>query len=340
MKLIILILACLLPLIKTPSQTNQLLMDITKWDNKFNNLNKKEAETLGKKIWDALNLSDFEYLKTEKFKAGHMSHWIVIVKHKKTGIEFSLIPGGKFRIGSPKTEKYRDPDEGPNVEITIQPYLIARTEITNNTYKRLYPDHTSGYVYTKNIQKKKSPTKLGPISLNGKENPAVLISWQDAREFCKKYGFRLPSEAEWEYAARALTRTPWFWGQNPLDAYMYANVADLSGKALWEDWKIEAKINDNAPATSRVGAYKPNPFGLYDILGNVMEWCEDTYTNSYNQIPLDGKPFTKESRTKVARGGSWRHPIKFCRCAFRDKFQKDKKYDFIGFRPVKTIILR
>lgn len=173
--------------------------------------------------------------------------------------------------------------------------------------------------------------------------PVTRVSWTDAIEYAawlyKKTGhhYRLPTEAEWEYAARAGTDTTRYWGDDPTKACIYANVSDQSRGTL-----PAAQIhncNDGAEYTSEVGSYAPNAFGLYDMMGNVWEWVLDCWHESYDGAPVDGSawdplPDGCQSKKRIIRGGSYvNDPVKV-RSAYRGKYQhyQTQRLDFIGFR--------
>ena len=205
-------------------------------------------------------------------------------------IEFVLIPAGEFTMGSPEDEKGRRDYEGPvhKVQIT-RPFYLGKHELTNGQYRRFRPGHDS--------------KEYKGDSLNAHNQPVVEVSWHDATAYCKwleeRAGapMRLPTEAEWEYACRAGAETPYYWGAS-LDP-LYCNFGDKNASL---DYRL-ASFDDGCPVTAKVGRFKPNGFGLYEMLGNVWEWC------------LDGKrPYSSDAQTdprgpaegwRVMRGGSW-----------------------------------
>ncbi|TGO03588.1 hypothetical protein PN36_03650 [Candidatus Thiomargarita nelsonii] len=157
-----------------------------------------------------------------------------------------------------------------------------------------------------------------PSRFKGEKRPVEKVYWKDAVEFCQKLSaltgetYRLPSEAEWEYACRAGTTTPFYFGETI--------TSDL--------------VNSNGRKTTEVGQFPPNAFGLYDMHGNVREWCADTYHDSYQGAPTDGSVWEKGGKNRVRRGGSWSLSADICRTASRYWNVPDDRNGFVGFRVV------
>ena len=156
-----------------------------------------------------------------------------------------------------------------------------------------------------------------PSNFKGDERPVEQVSWNDAVEFCQRLSkqtgkeYRLPSEAEWEYACRAGTTTAYYFGDT------------ITGKLA----------NYAASGTTAVGKYPPNAFGLYDMHGNVWEWCQDNWHDNYKNAPNDGSAWLSgESSINVIRGGSWNVNPRYCRSAGRDRFNPDDTDYDDGFR--------
>jgi formylglycine-generating enzyme required for sulfatase activity len=252
-------------------------------------------------------------------------------KEPVSGLDFVWIPGGCFLMGSPQSEKNRAEDEGPVHEVCVDGFWMSRTEVTNRQFRNFQKDHDS--------------RSYAGHSLNGDSQPAVFVTWLDANNFAQwltgqnggQYTFRLPTEAEWEYACRAGTETPRYWGEDESKGCMYENVADLTAqKQLGMDTFFEC--DDGYAATAPVGSFQPNPFGLYDMLGNVLQWCADVYgVDSYVRHDRSNPQFTDESmgQSRVIRGGSWHGGPDSIRCATRGSGLPEGMNDDLGFRIIR-----
>ena len=227
-------------------------------------------------------------------------------KEDTTGMEFVYVPGGCFQMGSPESEDGRDDDEGPQHEVCLDGFWMGKYEVTQAQWEAVMGNN--------------------PSSFKGADRPVENVSWNDAQAFLKKLSggnaaFRLPSEAEWEYAARAGTQTAYSFGDDP----------NQLGKYAWYGYE------DNAgKQTHPVGQKKPNAFGLYDMHGNVWEWVADTYHDNYNGAPTDGSAWVSGGSDRVLRGGGWCCGPRRVRSAFRDDYDPADRGDYIGFRVART----
>lgn len=235
-------------------------------------------------------------------------------------LEMIAIPGGTFLMGSPENEPERYDSESPQHRVNIQPFYMGKFTVTQAQWKRVAV-----------LPKIKQDLDPQPSRFQGKNKPVERVSWLDAQEFCaiiskytgKKY--RLPSEAEWEYACRAGTTTPFYFGDNiTTDLVNYnCNYSYNSG--------AKGKYRQQ---TTDVGSFTPNAFGLYDMHGNVWEWCEDDWHNNYINAPTDGSAWIGGSYHKLLRGGSWYPFPRGCRSASRGNSNPDYWDDYFGFRLV------
>ncbi|MBF0180757.1 MAG: SUMF1/EgtB/PvdO family nonheme iron enzyme [Magnetococcales bacterium] len=241
-----------------------------------------------------------------------------------TGIEFVQIPGGCFKMGS----ENHDPDEVPIHEVCVKSFWISRTEVTNGQYRRFNPKHDS--------------TSYDGRTLNGDLQPVVNVTWDDANKFAGWMSgrggvhFRLPTEAEWEYAARAGTTSTFIWGEDPAEGCRHANVGDQAAKEAWPKWNV-FPCSDGFAETSPVGVFLPNGYGLHDMIGNVWEWVKDWYSPSYYATsPKDDPQGPKEGFFRSARGGSWAVWPDYARTANRTGIDPDHPDLHVGFRLVMT----
>jgi formylglycine-generating enzyme required for sulfatase activity len=194
------------------------------------------------------------------------------------------------------------------------------------------------------------PNNPEPSYFKGDDRrPAEYLSWDDAQRFIWLMSFfgrrhyHLPSEAQWEYAVRAGTTSSRYWGDNIDDGCAYENIADQSFKRAYPSdprsvANLVANCDDHYAATAPVASYKPNPWGLYDMLGNVANWVQDCYANNYRKTPADGSPNTASNCTsRVVRGGSWRYDPRFVRAAYRDSSAPGGRYSYVGLRLARTV---
>lgn len=241
-------------------------------------------------------------------------------------LEMIWIPGGSFDMGS----NDGDNDEKPLHRVTLDGFWMGKFEITNEQYRCFKPDHSSGD-YKK-------------LTLNDNKQPVVNITWDDAKFFIdwinnrsgKKYS--LPTEAQWEYACKAGSSSTRYWGDVEDKIGEYSNIADRTIKKQFIDWTWPiADTNDRFAVTAPVGQYKPNKFGLYDMLGNVMEWCQDSYDDKYyKESPSENPQGPASGPYRVIRGGSWQSAPRYCRASDRDKRLPGRRPDPFGFRVVRN----
>jgi len=261
-------------------------------------------------------------------------------------MELVRIPAGSFVMGDPDGPR----DERPPTVVTIErPFWMGRFEVTNRQFARFNPAHDSRFEHRTSWIF--SEEYLG-WPLNRPEQPVVRVSWNEARAFCKwlsqKAGMKvtLPTEAQWEYACRAGAGSPFWYGGLDTDFSPYANMADYTIRGLaYEGWRPkppdlvprDARFDDGSLVTADVGTYRPNPWGLYDMHGNVWEWTRSEY-RSYPYRENDGRNDDSSSDgRKVVRGGSWYDRPERCRSAFRLDYPPWQKVYNVGFRVVCEI---
>ncbi|MEH2401879.1 bifunctional serine/threonine-protein kinase/formylglycine-generating enzyme family protein [Nostoc sp.] len=268
----------------------------------------------------ALKTFQFEVMKVDQqgnsttISPGQANFFIEDLGNGNT-LEMVEIPGGHFLMGSPLTEKERNPNEGPQHLMTLQPFFIGKFTVTQEQYQAVMG--------------------MNPSSLQGAKLPVVEVSWNDAVNFCKKLSFmtsksyRLPTEAEWEYAARAGTTTPFYFGET-----ITTKIANYNGESYGS-----APQGENRQETADVGSLPANAFGLYEMHGNVWEWCQDKYHNDYRGMRADGSAWGSGNNNPcLLRGGSWFSQSSVCRSsAHLDGSNSDVATDY-GFRVVCTLL--
>jgi len=244
-------------------------------------------------------------------------------KEPLTGMEFVWIPKGCFQMGSPKSEQWRRDNEHQH-QVCVDGYWLSKYEVTNTQYRMFKPAHDSGNYEGNN--------------LNGDTQPAVNVSWNDAVAFTEwlsqKTGkrFKLPTEAEWEYAARAGIQTTRYWGDDDANLCRHANIADRTGKAIasMASYAYDG-CDDGYKVSAPVGRFAPNSFGLHDMLGNVWEWTASPYDKTYAGGEKRAASLS-EGGKRVNRGGSWTNAPSVVRAAYRSFSSPGDGYYLLGLR--------
>ncbi|MBF0529232.1 MAG: formylglycine-generating enzyme family protein [Deltaproteobacteria bacterium] len=223
------------------------------------------------------------------------------------GQKFVLIQPGTFTMGSPPSEEWRSSDETQHQVAISQAFYMQTTEVTQGQWKAVMGSNPSKFVDC------------------GDDCPVEQVSWNDVQEFIRglnsKEGggrYRLPTEAEWEYAARAGSRTAFYFGESAADLVEHS----------WHD-------RNSGDKTHRVGTKRPNAWGLYDMYGNVWEWCQDWYGN-YPSKPVTDPQGSSNGAFRVYRGGSWDLGQRSCRSAGRGRHEPGYRSYFHGFRLVRV----
>ncbi len=241
-------------------------------------------------------------------------------------MDFVLIPPGKFLMGSPKGEKEREVDEGPQHEVTIsRTFYLGKYEVTQEQYQQIVGKNPSAFSAG-------GACKQAVAGLDTRRFPVENVSWEDATEFCRKLSardrerrrFRLPTEAEWEYACRAGTRTPFHFGNS-----LNGEEANCDGTNPYGTDKKGTFLR----RPCRVGSYRPNAFGLHDMHGNVWEWCADWHDKDhYGKSDKKDPQGPEKGTARVLRGGSWGDYARFCRAALRSRGAPGVRSVINGFR--------
>jgi uncharacterized protein (TIGR02996 family) len=243
------------------------------------------------------------------------------------GMRLALIPAGSFYMGSPRNQRGRETTEDPLhlIEIT-RPFFLDVCQVTQDEYAEL-----TG----------KKPAHFTEAQGGGSDHPVERVSWDEAVEFCRRLSrrpaekdagrtYRLPTEAEWEYACRAGTRTPFWWGN-----WITSRHANMYGG---RPYGRGSRPGPYLQRTARVGSYRPNPWGLYDLHGNVWEWCQDwADSHYYGRSPRADPPGPDTGQAKILRGGSWGAYGYSCRASSRKWEPTDGRFNYVGFRVACTL---
>ena len=243
-------------------------------------------------------------------------------------LEMVLIPAGSFLMGSPADELDRYSSESPPHQVTLPQFFLGKYPVTQAQWSAVAA-----------LSQVNRELEADPSNFKGANRPVEQVSWEDAVEFCDRLSqytgrpYRLPSEAEWEYACRAGTTTPFHFGETiTTDLANYDGTDDSAGK--WSGSYGRGPKGIYRQETTPVGSFKvANAFGLSDMHGNVWEWCADRWHDNYEGAPSDGSAWLEGgSESYLLRGGSWADDPRGCRSAGRDDLARDTRYDLIGFR--------
>jgi formylglycine-generating enzyme required for sulfatase activity len=241
------------------------------------------------------------------------------------------IPAGTFLMGSPEDELERQEREGPQHEVTLSRFFMGKYPITQAQWRAVAA-----------LPQVERELKADPSHFKGALNPVESVSWYDAVEFCDRLTiltnrqYRLPTEAEWEYACRAGTPTPFHFGET-----ITTKLANYRGTDD-ERMKWSGSYGDGPKGEYREkttpGDYFgiANAFGLCDMHGNVLEWCQDHWHDNYEGAPTDGSAWIEggDSKRRILRGGSWYSGPWFCRSAYRSYYGPGGGFGYDGFRVV------
>jgi formylglycine-generating enzyme required for sulfatase activity len=264
--------------------------------------------------------------------------------------EMVVVPAGKFMMGSPNDEVGRFDNEGPQHEVRIAgAFAVGKFEVTRDEFEAFVND--SGYDAGSRCwtdENKKAGWRSGRSFLNPGyaqpgNGPAACINWNDAKAYAAWLahktgkGYRLLSEAEWEYAARAGSTLKFIKARTEDELCQYANGPDLTAKKTNRDWKVP-NCTDGYVFAAPVGGYAPNDFGLYDMQGNLWEWVGDCFHNNYKGAPSDGSAWTSDDCAKpVGRGAAWNNMPRSLRAAMRGSAPLKDRDSANGLRVARTL---
>ncbi len=271
-------------------------------------------------------------------------------------MKFVSIPAGEFVMGSPASEPLRFDNESAHRVRLTHPFSMSATDVTVAQFAAFVKDtgyvtaaEKEGWAYgswnaeTNQWDKFEGPSWRNPGFPQTPDHPVVEVNWYDAMAFCNWLSqkeaktYSLPTEAQWEFACRAGSRSAYFWGDDPDGGAGFANCLDQTGKTKFTlfppfNW------SDGFVYTSPVASFKPNGWGLYDMLGNTLQWCEDCFGDYPAARP--GEAFSDTVRTtgeqRNLRGGAFVYGPRHSRCAFRGRNNPDFRNFYIGFRVVCT----
>ncbi|ACK70344.1 protein of unknown function DUF323 [Gloeothece citriformis PCC 7424] len=241
-------------------------------------------------------------------------------------LEMVALSGGTFLMGAAEGEKssYTDSDK-PQHQVSVKPFYIGKYPITQAQWKAIA-----------SLPKVKQDLNPDPSYFKGDNLPVERVSWYDALELCERLSqytgrnYQLPSEAQWEYACRGGTTTPFYFGATITGEFANYFASESA-------YQVEPNL-EFRKKTTEVGSFPPNDFGLYDLHGNVYEWCADPWHKNYDQAPTDGSVWLsdnpKNNRYRILRGGGWATESRQCRSAQRTRFNPENQYSVIGLRVV------
>ncbi|MGE3164386.1 MAG: SUMF1/EgtB/PvdO family nonheme iron enzyme [Planctomycetota bacterium] len=265
--------------------------------------------------------------------SGSTSTWEI---DETSGMVLILIPAGEFRMGAQSSNSYEanfdagaNPVEGPVKRVSLASYFISRYPMTQGQWLHIAGAACSGY----------GPDRYYGGKQHDLRHPVENVSWNDCHRMLHRLHLVLPTEAQWEFAARAGTTTPWWTGAEPTSLAGAANLADRFARDNGAPgWAIETWLDDGYLAHSPVGSFRANPFGLHDVHGNVWEWCRDRYGtyDKYERAPEDGELLARENR-RVYRGGSFNFLASHARVSNRIINDPDYRGANLGVRPARRL---
>ena len=276
----------------------------------FDMLLKAIADILGRPVQPSRRTNEVRDREPEKVHISIEEPGKIAKPDNSIGMKFTLIPAGEFNMGS---KEYGWGKPVHKVKIN-NPFYLGTYPVTQREWKAVMGDNNK------------------PSHFNGDDLPVELVSWDDVQEFIKKLNekegtdrYRLPSEAEWEYACRAGTTT----------RYSFGDDESKLGDYAWYATSLMSLMTKRK--THLVGQKKPNPWGLYDVHGNVWEWVQDEWHRSYDGAPTDGSSWERDGADRVIRGGGWCNNAGFCRSAIRVLYDPRSRASALGFRLLQEL---
>ncbi len=255
-----------------------------------------------------------------------------LIREGNWGIVLVLIPGGTFIMGSPESEPRRQNDEGPEHEVAIDPFFLSKYEMTQFQWISATTSNPALYSPETAVGRNLGITLAHPIE---------SISWTSCKAILTRLGLDLPTEAQWEYAARAGTRTTWHTGRRPRSLADHGNFADrrMREAGVMPGGPFETWLDDGYILHAPVGSFRPNPMGLHDVHGNVFEWCRDRAIDYHVSVRnKDGLRVARPTtRHRIARGGSFGKVSAFARSANRDRQGQETYHPALGVRPARAL---
>jgi formylglycine-generating enzyme required for sulfatase activity len=288
--------------------------DLKDWVGKlphlgFDNLLKAVTGILGRPVQPGQKTEEVRDIEPEKVHISIEEPEKIAKQGNSIGMKFTLIPASEFYMGSEESV-----DEKPVHKVKINnPFYLGTYPVAQREWKAVMGDNPSGF--------------------KGDDLPVEQVSWDKVQEFIKKLNkkegtdkYRLPSEAEWEYACRAGTTT----------RYSFGDDESILGDYAWYATSLMSLMTKRE--THLVGRKKPNPWGLYDVHGNVWEWVQDEWHRSYDGAPTDGSAWESgDGAGRVVRGGSWNRIARDCRSAIRGRYVPRFRRSFLGFRILQEL---
>jgi uncharacterized protein (TIGR02996 family) len=254
------------------------------------------------------------------------------------GMELVLVPAGRFMMGSPKKEKRRIKHEHQHEVQITRSFYLGKYTVTRGQFRAF--TKATGYK-TEAEQENSGDSWTKPGFEQTDKHPVVQVSWNDARQFCKwlsqKEGqcYRLPTEAEWEYSCRAGTTTRFYHGDDLDGLASVGNVLDNSTQKQFPNWNFGIGSENGYVFTAPVGQFRPNGFGLYDMHGNVWEWCQD-WSDRYSTEAQQDPQGPRTGGSRVLRGGAWCGEPVDCRSACRGTQIPGERSNYYGFRVARV----